>query len=73
MFKFQKIKNLGGTAIGRCREFKNFSTGSFGSSLGSSAPDLNFFDPSFRKIVGAEVDTRSDDYLRNYEQMIELN
>ena len=35
--------------------------------------DSSLLDRSFMKIVGGEVDTKSNDYLANYEEMIKLN
>lgn len=41
--------------------------------MSSSHADMSFLDRSFMKVVGGEVDTKSSDYLANYEQMMALN
>jgi hypothetical protein len=33
----------------------------------------SYFDRSFMKVVGTEIDTKSSDYMSNYEQMLKLN
>ena len=69
MFKFQNIKILSGRATRLHVPARPFSMGNFNSNLvqSSSATDTSFLDRSFMKIVGADVDTMSDDYLNNYE------
>ena len=42
-------------------------------NMGSTFSDTSFMEASYMKIVGTEVDTKSSDYLSNYEDMMKLN
>lgn len=73
MFKFQNIKIFANPT--RFGSVRHFSLGSLSNHHRNSSGgfDTSHLDRSFMKVVGAEVDTRSDDYLSNYEQMMLLN
>ena len=43
----------------------------FGRAAGIE--DTSFLEQSYMKIVGSQVDTKSSDYLQNYEEMMKLN
>jgi hypothetical protein len=71
-----KTFSSGGLRMGRnipARAMASSMAGGRAFNISSPLTETSFMEASYMKIVGTEVDTKSSDYLSNYEDMMKLN